>query len=67
LTIGRLAIAAYRRFHVLARERIVALVPLAAVLPIGADLDGVRLLVITVAMSIAGLVVDHLRIEGSPA
>ena len=66
LFIGGIAIAVYRAFGIIAKERLVAFVVLAAILFAADDLDGVWLIVIIDVLAIAGLAVEHVRIEVRP-
>ncbi|MGI9615666.1 MAG: low temperature requirement protein A [Acidimicrobiales bacterium] len=66
LFIGGIAIAVYRAFGVIARERLAAVGALALVLVLGANLDAVWLVVVLVVLSVVGLVFEHIRIESTP-
>ena len=55
--------AVYRAYKAVAKERIVGVAVLLAILGLGADLDGLVLLVAVVAVMAATLVAEHIRIE----
>ena len=60
------AVAAYRAFRVIAVERIGILAAGAALLFLGGEIDAVWLLVIIDVIGIAGLALEHYRIEVHP-
>ena len=64
LYFGGVGIGVYRSFGVIARERLIAVGLIAILMAVGADLDGVILLVLIDVILLATLVVEHLRIEG---
>lgn len=66
LFFGGIAAGVYRSFHQLAKERLVAIAAVAALMVAGADLHGVWLIVLIDVIVLATLAVEHLRIEGSP-
>lgn len=63
--LGGVAIAAFRAFRAIAKERIAAFVAIGAVLAFGADLDGLLLIVIIDCIIAVALLVEHRRVEGS--
>jgi low temperature requirement protein LtrA len=66
LFFGGVGIGVYRSFGVIARERLVAVVAIAALMMLASDVDGVVLLVLVVVVLAVTLVLEHLRIEGGP-
>ncbi len=66
LFIGGIAIAVYRAFGIVAKERLVALVVVAIILFAAADLHSVWLIVVIDVLALAGLTAEHLRIEVRP-
>ena len=66
LLIGGIVVAIYRAYGVLAKERLAAIALMALVLLLGADLDAVWLIVLTLVLSVLGLVAEHFRIEKAP-
>ena len=66
LFIGGIAIAVYRAFGVVANERLAAFAVSAIILFAADDLHGVWLIVLIDVLALAGLVVEHLRIEVRP-
>jgi len=65
--VGGIAAAIYRAFGVVPRERLAGLVVLGLVVFAADDLHGVWLIVIIDLVCIAGLVIEHLRIEVRPS
>jgi hypothetical protein len=53
----------WRAFRAIARERVVAVAVLGAVLLVGGELDGIVLLLVIDAVVASTLAVEHLRIE----
>jgi len=66
LYFGGVGIGVYRSFAVVARERLVAVALIAALMLAGSDVDGVVLLVAIDAVLLVTLVLEHLRIERGP-
>lgn len=64
LMIVGIALAVYRAWSAIARERLVALVAIAAVAAVGGSWDGIWLLIVADVILLVALVVEHLRIEG---
>jgi hypothetical protein len=63
LFLAAVAIAVWRAFRVLARERLAAVAVLATVLFAGADLSGMSILASVDVVLAVMLVVEHLRVE----
>jgi len=63
---GGIALAVWRAFRVVAKERVAAALLLAAVVAVAGSVDGVVLLLLVDAVLLAALVVGHVRIEGPP-
>jgi low temperature requirement protein LtrA len=67
LYFGGVGIGVYRAFGAFARERFVAVIAICLLMLFGSDIDGVVLLVSIDAILLATLVLEHLRIEGTPS
>lgn len=63
---GGIALAVWRAFRVVAKERVAAAGLLAAVIAVTGSVDGVVLLLLVDAVLLVALVVEHVRIEGPP-
>lgn len=66
LFLGGIAVAVGRGFRIVAKERLVALVVLAALIATAGSYDGLVLLVLIDVVLLAMLVAEQLRIEGKP-
>jgi low temperature requirement protein LtrA len=60
---GGIGISVFRSFHVVAKERVVAVAIVIALMAFGARLDGVTLFVAIDVVLLVALVAEHLRIE----
>jgi low temperature requirement protein LtrA len=67
LYFGGVGIGVFRAFGAFARERFVAVIAISLLMLVGSDIDGVVLLVSIDAILLATLVLEHLRIEGTPS
>jgi hypothetical protein len=65
--VGGIAIAIYRAFGVIARERLVGLTILGVIVFGADDLHSVWLIVILVLVGLVGLGIEHVRIEVRPS
>jgi len=63
LFLGGIAVAAFRAFRAIAKERMAAMVAIATVALIGGSFDGVVLLLVIDAILAVSLVAEHVRIE----
>lgn len=67
LFMGGIVFAVYRGFGIIAKERVLGFVVVAAILFAAGDLHAVWLIVIIDALAVAGLTAEHLRIEVRPS
>jgi hypothetical protein len=67
LYFGGVGIGVYRSFAAVARERFVAVALMIVLMLVGEEVDGVVLLVGINVILLATLIVEHLRIEGTPS
>ncbi len=67
LYFGGVGIGVYRSFAAVAHERFVAVALMIVLMLVGDDVDGVVLLVGINVILLATLIVEHLRIEGTPS
>lgn len=72
LFVGGVAVGIHRAFGVIAKERVIGVAGLAVLLSVTSELPAIWLIVIIDVVGIAGLVIEHVRIEirptnGSPA
>ena len=63
LFLGGVAIAVFRAFRAIAKERMAAMVAIAVLALIGGSVDGVALLLAIDAVLAVGLLAEHLRVE----
>lgn len=59
-----IAVAVYRSYRVIARERIIAVVILAVLLPVVAGINGLWVLALVDVVMVGMVITEHLRIEG---
>ena len=66
LYFGGVGVGVFRAFGAFARERFFAVIAIILLMLLGSDIDGVILLVGIDAILLVALVLEHLRVEGSP-
>ncbi len=64
---GGIGLAVWRAFHVIAKERLAALVVMLIPVSLAGSFDGLTLLVVTDVVILLGLMSEHVRIERRPS
>ena len=67
LVVSGISLGVWRSYHVIARERMGALLVLGAFLAIASDVNGVVVVVVFDLVLLGALMVEHFRIEARPA